>query len=648
MNLLPLPILPLVLLLGVMLGTAPLTYLYDRNASLPARLAFGAVAGMTLLGLFGYLLAAPLGLSTATVCLAALPLLSPLLLLRRPGMQRLLRRDVRRLRPRRGSGTRRAYIPVAFTGAMLLTIFFAGAMYERDGAIWTANHHNPGDLTWHLSIIQGFAVGENFPPEHPEFAGTRLTYPFLVDFIAAQFVVVGASRAQALFLQNVTLAFALLILLHTWALRITRNRLAFLITPTLIFLNGGWGWLNLINDARERGVSFLSLLSRLPHDVTINDTDLRWGNLLTTLLGTQRGFLLALPLAVIVFGLLWQGMSRDDRERLPRMTAAGLITGLLPLAHGHSFLVLLLAGVALALYDIPRARYRWRGWLAYFVLAAILALPQLRILAESTAVKPGSFLGAGWGWESCATELKDWALFWYRNTGPLFLLLFLALLWRPGVWKTSLTPRLKRYFLPFALCFALGNAVRLAPWMWDNIKVLFYVQLGAAPLVAALLGTFWRRGGFGRLLVPLLLFLLTFSGGLDIWRIVSGQSAAPIYRADAVAFARLVARHTPPESRILSSSQENHPVLLAGRRVLGGSMARLWSHGLNYDARLEEVKRIYGGAPDADRLLHTLRVSYIVVGPEERGDGTMGINDAYLARFPVVAEVGPYRLLQAR
>ena len=75
-------------------------------------------------------------------------------------------------------------------------------------------------------------------------------------------------------------------------------------------------------------------------------------------------------------------------------------------------------------------------------------------------------------------------------------------------------------------------------------------------------------------------------------------------------------------------------------------MARLWSHGLDYEARIEEGKHIYGGAPDADRLISTRRVSYIVVGPQERGDNTMSVNEAYISRFPVVGAVGPYRLLE--
>ena len=33
---------------------------------------------------------------------------------------------------------------------------------------------------------------------------------------------------------------------------------------------------------------------------------------------------------------------------------------------------------------------------------------------------------------------------------------------------------LLRFYLPFTFCFIVPNLVKLAPWGWDNIKVLFY------------------------------------------------------------------------------------------------------------------------------------------------------------------------------
>src|SRR5205085_7941991 len=51
--------------------------------------------------------------------------------------------------------------------------------------IFTGVDTNLGDLPFHIAVVSGFAYGDNFPPQHPEFAGVRLTYPFVVDFVTA-------------------------------------------------------------------------------------------------------------------------------------------------------------------------------------------------------------------------------------------------------------------------------------------------------------------------------------------------------------------------------------------------------------------------------------------------------------------------------
>ena len=55
------------------------------------------------------------------------------------------------------------------------------------------------------------------------------------------------------------------------------------------------------------------LLARLPHDYTITfDNEFRWGNIVTTLLVPQRGLLVGLPLALIVFRLWWATDGASD------------------------------------------------------------------------------------------------------------------------------------------------------------------------------------------------------------------------------------------------------------------------------------------------------------------------------------------------
>jgi hypothetical protein len=85
-----------------------------------------------------------------------------------------------------------------------------------------------------------------------------------------------------------------------------RNRLAAVITPVLVILNGGLGWVMFTAAAADSHAGFVAFLKSLPVSFTIiPESTWRWGNAISTLLIPQRGFLLGLPLAVIVFTQWW-------------------------------------------------------------------------------------------------------------------------------------------------------------------------------------------------------------------------------------------------------------------------------------------------------------------------------------------------------
>ncbi|HEX8852435.1 MAG TPA: hypothetical protein VF754_03055, partial [Pyrinomonadaceae bacterium] len=307
------------LALASVAGGALLTYFYERDAKAHARLAAGACVGFAALGLFGFIVSSLVGLTPLTLMLSGVFVASPLVLLARAEWRGRVRADVssarkmlsRALSLRDGeAGGALVFYVCAF---VLSWLVFAGAMYETPEGIYTSLDNNIGDLPFHTSIITGFVHGDNFPPEHTEFAGVRLTYPFLVDFIAAMFVRAGASLEGALFWQNMTLALALVVLLRRFALKLTGDRVAALFAPLLVLFNGGLGFVLLFREAWARGGGLTGLfgnisdlLADLPHDYTMLGQTYRWGNSLTTLFIPQRSLLLGLPLVLIVLTICWE------------------------------------------------------------------------------------------------------------------------------------------------------------------------------------------------------------------------------------------------------------------------------------------------------------------------------------------------------
>jgi hypothetical protein len=558
---------------------------------------------------------------------------------------------------------------VIFYALIAITLWqvFSRAMIVSAEGISTGLLNNFGDLPFHLSVITSFAYGNNFPPQDPTYAGVRFTYPFLSDFVCAMFVRCGADLQQSMFIENFILGLAFVGLLHRWALVMLRDRFAAVITPLLVLLNGGFGWVLLFSKADKNKGELLGLLHDLPPSFTvIPETTWRWGNAISALLVPQRGFLMGLPLAVLVFTQWWLATAdaepRKDEKKLDnrlksrknprkrktnlrapvspvvqatsthRMVAAGVAAGFLPLVHAHSFVVVMGMGACIALL-LPR----WHEWAAFFLVASVIAVPQLLWSTSHSAVKAASFFSLEFGWDR-NHENAVW--FWFKNTGIFIPLILVAILWKDKVRLVS--KRLLLFYLPFTLCFVIPNSVKMAPWIWDNIKVLFYWWLASAPLVALVLARLWRQGPVRRSIAVVLFLCLTLAGALDVAGIALQSVKYGIFDSAGISFAEMIKEQTAPDSLIVHAPVHNHPVFLSGRRSLMGYPGHIWTHGLEFAQREAEIKRIYAGAPDAEQLMRNYKIDYAVVGPLERF--TLPVNEQFFLRYQKVGEVGEYRL----
>ena len=133
--------------------------------------------------------------------------------------------------------------------AVIFWKVFSRAVIEDKTGLSTGLLNNFGDLPFHLSVITSFVFGNNFPPEDPTYAGVRFTYPFLSDFVSAVFVRCGADLRESMFIENYLLGLAFVGLVHRWAIVMLRDRLAAIITPLIVLLNGGMGWMLLFEKA---------------------------------------------------------------------------------------------------------------------------------------------------------------------------------------------------------------------------------------------------------------------------------------------------------------------------------------------------------------------------------------------------------------
>ena len=499
-----------------------LTYLFADDERLLWRVAAGNVVGAAIYGLAGFIAADFFGLSAATIFIPLFISLAPLLLLANDSVRRKFISDWQSAKKHLDDTNARKILAFGYYVFFLLLFwfFFERAMIETPAGILTGGSNNLGDLPFHLGAIFGFSDGSNFPPQNPSFAGARFSYPFMADFLTAAAVKLGAQVSGAMFAQNVAWAFSLLVILENFVRRLTGSRAAGKIAPALLFFSGGLGFVWFFRDFWEQGKSFFDFLINLPADYTIGNNTFRWSDSLTTLFITQRSLLFGMPLTLIVLQKLWQIFKGEKAESIESEKAErevssaslsviryplsvfffGLLAGTLPLIHLHSLGILFVFGIFLFILKPEN----WREWIAFGIGTAIVAVPELIWAMNGSATKTTEFIAFYPGWDKGE---YNFFWFWFKNTGIFFPLLAAGIFL---VWKNSngakdkqnpafCVPRpasLLEFYLPFLFCFVVSNVMKLAPWQWDNIKILIYWWIGSIPFVALALVWLWRENNW--------------------------------------------------------------------------------------------------------------------------------------------------------
>jgi hypothetical protein len=362
------------------------------------------------------------------------------------------------------------------------------------------------------------------------------------------------------------------------------------------------------------------------------------------------------------------------RARLFDVGVAALLVGLLPIIHVQSLF-------AIAVVAVGLAALRWRrAWLLFGGVAALVAAPrviQLMLAPHGSVVLGNQYPWFEPGWMSGAfssaalghtvtlsaagTVIGDtlrlplsgtWWGFWLINLGvaaPLCVAVVLVTLARRfgGGWVRGTAGRLLSVFPPALLrlllacipIFVLCNVVVFQSWDWDNTKLLVYWYLGVALAVSAITVWLWV-GWWRRILAVLLAGSVLATGTLALLRVLpyeapSASVTGPytvVPEADMQLVATIEADTAPNAVFLVSGSTDDFfdPVpLLTGRPVVMGYYPWLWSYGLDYGQRQQDVELATLGCGTTSLLqcqpllqvLRTYDISYVEVNQTFPGPG---------------------------
>jgi hypothetical protein len=592
-----------VLLVGCLAAGFGLTYLSGLPLVLEERLAFGAVIGALSVSIVDLVLALAVGLSLASV-LAGLA-----------GVLALSAAAVWRARSSlpaelaEAAGRWRRAEPWPLWILLLLcwpfTLVLLGQSYTLSSQGLIAG--NPGvyaDWAAHLTYAGSFAYGANFPPEFPIEPGHALSYPFLIDFMAACLVPLGTSLTSSLVLTSGFLGLAFPPVMYLAGLRLLRSRGGAALAVLVFVLSGGIGFVFFAGDLARLGTGALVHLPRLyTQDVAHN---FQWLNPVLAWMVPQRSVLFGFSLALIALACLWQALHDPEVSRWRPFAFSGILVGLSPIAHLHAYGTVLALAVFWAVFS-PR-----RQWAAFFAPVLLLGLPVVLWLAAGGAASVRLQVG----WLANSGGNQDGPIwFWLKNTSLLIPLMVAAFAW-PGLLPAGLA----RHLAPIWLWFLVPNVVVFQPWDWDNTKFFAYwALLGALP-VGALLARLLRGARSLRALGAALAVSIMLSGVLDLARSLDWSvSSAPFTDAGGLRLAAWTRTHTEPHAVFLVAPEHNQPVpTLGGRRVVAGYAGWLWTYGLSdWLQRTQEVDRMLQGDPETPRLMRTYGVDYVVLGPQE-------------------------------
>ena len=502
--------------------------------------------------------------------------------------------------------------------ALCVILLCSHTLQVQNGAIYTGQS-GWGDMPMHLGFITSIAAQGTFPPEYSILPGERLCYPFLCDSVSSSLYLLGTPLRWAYMIPAFFAFMQVFSGFYLLARSMLRRLSSALLAFVFFFLNGGLGMIYFTGE-----YSLKQLLTGFYKTPTnLGDKGIRWVNVIADMLLPQRATLFGWAVLFAVLLLLYRAVFCAEKKLfLP----AGILGGLLPMIHTHSYLALGVVAACWLVWSALRDRVskKWLlSWLAFGLSAVALAVPQLLLWTFHSVEGNEQFLRFHFDWINGGKE--NWLWFWLKNVGPLFLISPIAFI---------LAEKEKRaVFFPAMFLFVLCEFIVFQPNVYDNNKLLYVSYALLCILCADLVIRAVEKLRFLSVRAAVLFLLIALCTNAAVFTLAreyvsgTGKYAIRLFSASDASAAEFIRENTAPDALFLTTDNHNNAVAaLTGRNVFCGCPSYLFYHGLDYASRSELVKTLLTDGEVFERLHRELGIDYVYIGDYERGlpglDGT--------------------------
>ncbi len=590
---------------------------------------------------------------------------------------------------------------------MAVCLFFGFLVWKsflfEDGKIFSSQA-TFGDMCMHLSFITSLARQGDFPPDYSMLPGFRLSYPFLGDSVSSSLYLVGAPLKWAYFLPMLLAGTQVFFGFYLFAARLLgdgsseksgRKRAA--LAWLLFFFNGGFGFVYFLNGEK----SFSDLLYGFYQTpANLVEKNIRWVNVIVDMMLPQRatlfGWAVLFPALYLLYRAAFEGQKRY-------FLYGGVLAGLLPMIHTHSFLALALTCGAWLLVSLLKGGSRESLGTGIAKLLILLGLPAMSLLLPVLGrLDRQDFLLwvvcglaavyvvlLGWllwknarlsGWRAvaetwgvllltaCVLALPQLCYWTFRQVGENgmlrghfgwviceqedgYLWFYLKNIGLTAVFALLglLTAKNRNFgkYAPALLIWLLAELVEFQPNNYDNNKLLYaafaFLCCAAAEFLVRALEKIRRRPVRDAAAAAALAVCMC-SAVLTMAR--EAVAKYELFGEGAIALCGYVEENTAPDAVILTDTRHNNEICsLAGRNVVCGSSAYLYFHGLPFTKSEYAVREMYEKPGGSQSWFQEFQVDYILVSDFERSSYQVD-EAAIAARYPKVYDDGVRVLYQ--